>query len=162
MLVLTTVRPVWRNMLLDPDALPRRRSSGTRASPFEPSITRLILIGVILIVLMNARPQGLVGTRQGGDRLMAERLLDLRGVSKSFGGLTCIDDLDLHVDEHEILSVIGPNGAGKTTLFNLITGVYAARLGRRSTSRARACSASSRTRSSGAGSRGRSRRCGSS
>ena len=56
---------------------------------------------------------------------MAERLLDLQGVSKTFGGLMCIDRLDLHVDEHEILSVIGPNGAGKTTLFNLVTGVYA-------------------------------------
>jgi ABC-type branched-subunit amino acid transport system ATPase component len=52
------------------------------------------------------------------------RLLDLRGVTKSFGGLLCIEDLDLHVDEGEIVSVIGPNGAGKTTLFNLITGVY--------------------------------------
>ena len=56
---------------------------------------------------------------------MGERLLELRGVSKNFGGLACITGLDLHVDEHEILSVIGPNGAGKTTLFNLITGVYA-------------------------------------
>jgi ABC-type branched-subunit amino acid transport system ATPase component len=57
---------------------------------------------------------------------MAEerRLLDLRGVSKSFGGLAVISDLDLHVNEGEIVSVIGPNGAGKTTLFNLITGVY--------------------------------------
>ncbi len=53
-----------------------------------------------------------------------ERLLDLRGVSKAFGGLACIVELDLHVDEGEIVSVIGPNGAGKTTLFNLITGVY--------------------------------------
>jgi branched-chain amino acid transport system ATP-binding protein len=52
-------------------------------------------------------------------------LLELKNVSKHFGGLTCIDGLDLHVDEHEILSVIGPNGAGKTTLFNLITGLYA-------------------------------------
>jgi branched-chain amino acid transport system ATP-binding protein len=51
-------------------------------------------------------------------------LLELRGLSVSFGGLKVIDELDLHVDEHEILSVIGPNGAGKTTLFNLITGVY--------------------------------------
>ena len=56
---------------------------------------------------------------------MPERLLDLRGISKSFGGLACITDLDLHVDQNEIVSVIGPNGAGKTTLFNLITGVYA-------------------------------------
>jgi ABC-type branched-subunit amino acid transport system ATPase component len=51
-------------------------------------------------------------------------LLELEGIAKRFGGLTCIDGLDLHVDEREIVSVIGPNGAGKTTLFNLVTGVY--------------------------------------
>jgi ABC-type branched-subunit amino acid transport system ATPase component len=54
----------------------------------------------------------------------ARPLLELRGVGVSFGGLSVIDALDLHVDEHEIVSVIGPNGAGKTTLFNLITGVF--------------------------------------
>jgi len=52
------------------------------------------------------------------------KLLELNAVSKSFGGLRCIQELDLHVDEGEIVSVIGPNGAGKTTLFNLITGIY--------------------------------------
>ncbi len=51
-------------------------------------------------------------------------LLELRGVSMAFGGLAVLQALDLHVDEHEIVSVIGPNGAGKTTLFNVITGVY--------------------------------------
>src|SRR4051794_1166408 len=51
-------------------------------------------------------------------------LLELEGISKAFGGLHVIQDLDLHVDEGEIVSVIGPNGAGKTTLFNLVTGVY--------------------------------------
>ncbi|MEX0850609.1 MAG: ATP-binding cassette domain-containing protein, partial [Gaiellaceae bacterium] len=51
-------------------------------------------------------------------------LLDVQGVSLSFGGLTCIDRLDLVVGEGEIVSVIGPNGAGKTSLFNVITGVY--------------------------------------
>jgi branched-chain amino acid transport system ATP-binding protein len=56
---------------------------------------------------------------------MGEPLLELRGITKNFGGLSCISGLDLHVDRHEILSVIGPNGAGKTTLFNLVTGVYA-------------------------------------
>jgi branched-chain amino acid transport system ATP-binding protein len=56
---------------------------------------------------------------------MAARMLELKGVSKAFGGLQVISDLDLHVGEHEIVSVIGPNGAGKTTLFNLVTGVYA-------------------------------------
>ena len=52
------------------------------------------------------------------------KLLELRDLSVSFGGLRVIDGLDLHVDEHEIVSVIGPNGAGKTTVFNLITGVF--------------------------------------
>src|SRR5579872_6491116 len=51
-------------------------------------------------------------------------LLELKGVSLSFGGLKVVDSLDLHVDEGEIVSVIGPNGAGKTTLFNLVTGIY--------------------------------------
>ena len=51
-------------------------------------------------------------------------LLELKGVDKSFGGLAVIQDLDLHVNEREIVSVIGPNGAGKTTLFNVITRLY--------------------------------------
>jgi branched-chain amino acid transport system ATP-binding protein len=54
----------------------------------------------------------------------SQPLLELRDVSKSFGGLRCISHLDLDVREGEIVSVIGPNGAGKTTLFNLITGIY--------------------------------------
>ena len=56
--------------------------------------------------------------------MSAEILLELKGVTKSFGGLLCIDDLDMEVRSGEILSVIGPNGAGKTTLFNLVTGIY--------------------------------------
>jgi branched-chain amino acid transport system ATP-binding protein len=56
---------------------------------------------------------------------MAERLLELKQLSKAFGGLACVDELDLHVDGGEIVSLIGPNGAGKTTVFNLVTGVYA-------------------------------------
>jgi branched-chain amino acid transport system ATP-binding protein len=54
---------------------------------------------------------------------MATPLLELRELTVSFGGLTAVDKLDLHVDEHEIVSLIGPNGAGKTTVLNLITGV---------------------------------------
>jgi branched-chain amino acid transport system ATP-binding protein len=55
---------------------------------------------------------------------MADPMLELRSLDKSFGGLQVISKLDLVVRPGEIVSVIGPNGAGKTTLFNLITGVY--------------------------------------
>jgi branched-chain amino acid transport system ATP-binding protein len=55
---------------------------------------------------------------------MAQPLLQLVSISKSFGGLQCISHLDIDVREGEVVSVIGPNGAGKTTLFNLITGMY--------------------------------------
>ena len=51
-------------------------------------------------------------------------LLNLNKVSKHFGGLAAVQDLDLEVKPQEIISVIGPNGAGKTTVFNLITGIY--------------------------------------
>jgi branched-chain amino acid transport system ATP-binding protein len=50
-------------------------------------------------------------------------LLEIRGLTKDFGGVRAVDALDLDVDEGEIVSVIGPNGAGKTTLFNLVTGM---------------------------------------
>lgn len=51
-------------------------------------------------------------------------ILELSGLSKSFGGLHVIQDLDMTVGHGEIVSVIGPNGAGKTTLFNIISGIY--------------------------------------
>ncbi|HHV79127.1 MAG TPA: ABC transporter ATP-binding protein [Firmicutes bacterium] len=51
-------------------------------------------------------------------------MLELRGVSKSFGGIKAITDLSMEVAEGEIVGLIGPNGAGKTTVFNLVTGVY--------------------------------------
>ena len=50
-------------------------------------------------------------------------LLDVRAVSKHFGGLKAVNDVSLVVNSGEICSLIGPNGAGKTTLFNLISGV---------------------------------------
>ncbi len=51
-------------------------------------------------------------------------LLNLSGVTKRFGGLTAVQDVNLQIQPREIVSVIGPNGAGKTTVFNLITGIY--------------------------------------
>lgn len=49
-------------------------------------------------------------------------LLEGENVTKSFGGLTAVYDVDFHVNQGEILGLIGPNGAGKSTLFNLISG----------------------------------------
>jgi branched-chain amino acid transport system permease protein len=50
-------------------------------------------------------------------------VLEIRGLTRRFGGLTAVDDFDVDVNEGEIVSLVGPNGAGKTTVFNLISGV---------------------------------------
>jgi len=57
-------------------------------------------------------------------------LLDIRGLSKNFGGIWAVSNLDFEVHPGEILGLIGPNGAGKTTVFNLITGVFPSNRGK--------------------------------
>ena len=56
---------------------------------------------------------------------MSDRLLEIRNLKVTFGGLDALSGFDFDVDEGEIVSVIGPNGAGKTTFFNLISGLVA-------------------------------------
>lgn len=51
-------------------------------------------------------------------------LLTVDNLTKSFGGLTAVANVNMTIDEGELIGLIGPNGAGKTTLFNLLTGVY--------------------------------------
>lgn len=51
-------------------------------------------------------------------------ILDVRNLTKTFGGLRAVGGLSFEVRQHEIVSIIGPNGSGKTTAFNLITGLY--------------------------------------
>jgi branched-chain amino acid transport system ATP-binding protein len=57
-------------------------------------------------------------------------LLEVRGLTKRFGGVVAIDGLDIVVAPNEILGLIGPNGSGKTTFFNVITGLHVADAGR--------------------------------
>jgi branched-chain amino acid transport system permease protein len=118
-----------------------------RAGNFES-----IVFGLLIVVVMQRWPGGLFGavstllTRrfnfapQSHARLPdaglavralprreratpGERVLDVRGVTKRFGGLVANSDMSLQLSAGEILAVIGPNGAGKSTLFNLISGV---------------------------------------
>jgi branched-chain amino acid transport system ATP-binding protein len=51
-------------------------------------------------------------------------LLDVKGLTKTFGGLTAINSVNFTMEQNQIVSVIGPNGAGKTTFFNMISGYY--------------------------------------
>jgi branched-chain amino acid transport system ATP-binding protein len=60
-----------------------------------------------------------MGTRQPGDVV-----LDVHGISLSFGGVKALSDVTFDVKEHEIRAIIGPNGAGKSSMLNCINGVY--------------------------------------
>lgn len=51
-------------------------------------------------------------------------LLELHGVTKKFGGMEAVKDVDMGMEQSELVGLIGPNGAGKTTLFNLISGYF--------------------------------------
>ena len=55
---------------------------------------------------------------------MAETILEVKNLTKRFGGLAAVNDVSIHLDKGEIVGLIGANGAGKTTLFNMISGNF--------------------------------------
>ena len=55
---------------------------------------------------------------------MADKILEIRNLHKSFGGVHAVNDVTFHVLRGEILGLIGPNGSGKSTIVNLISGIY--------------------------------------
>jgi branched-chain amino acid transport system permease protein len=112
---------------------------------------RMLILGVVLVLMALFRPRGLwpagphkiaalagmgslTGRAASGARMnflkpppalrdATQPLLDVTAVSKRFGGVTALAEVNLKVYPAEIVSLIGPNGAGKTTLLNVITGV---------------------------------------
>ena len=80
-------------------------------------------------------------------------MLDVRGLSRRFGGLVAVSEVDLVIPPRGIVGLIGPNGAGKTTFFNLVTGLLRPDQGEILLDGASRASASGPTRSSAAGSR---------
>lgn len=73
---------------------------------------------------MSNNEQDLTANVAQMDKHSGDPLLVLSGLTKRFGGLAAVQEVDLEVWPSEIVSIIGPNGAGKTTVFNLITGIY--------------------------------------
>ena len=72
----------------------------------------------------NPAPPAIPATMLTGTIDDASLLVRSRGVTKKFGGLTAVNNVDFDIPRGSIVSLIGPNGAGKTTFFNMITGYY--------------------------------------
>lgn len=64
------------------------------------------------------------GVGERGGRRFGDIILDVQGISLSFGGVKALTDISFNVREHEIRAIIGPNGAGKSSMLNCINGVY--------------------------------------
>jgi branched-chain amino acid transport system permease protein len=91
------------------DFLRKRSAPPVTASPGTPDVTT-----AAAAELVPLRPKRSAGT--------GDVVLEVRNLSRSFGGLKAVQDVSFKLRQNEILGIIGPNGAGKTTLFNLLNG----------------------------------------
>ncbi len=145
------VAAVWGPIIGAAILVPLAESLNAELGNYLPGIQGVVY-GAAIIIIMLAAPEGLywtirdrwfrralpppaplvaatptahvIGTRAAGT------LLEVTGLSRSFGGLRAVSEVSFAVTEGEILGIIGPNGAGKTTLFNLLNGVLTADEGR--------------------------------
>jgi len=99
----------WRDRRHDPGEDTRTRPGGATPESNPPA---------------EAADDGPLFTREGRPEA-GTPLLEVRGLTKRFGGVVAVDGVDLDVRTGEILALIGPNGAGKTTCFNMVSGVLA-------------------------------------
>ncbi len=95
---------------------------------------QLTVAGLLLLLVILFIPAGALGwlrrrfpTSEEDPRMT---ILNLTGVSKWFGGLRALTEINIDLPEGQVLGLIGPNGAGKTTLFNVINGIYSPEEGR--------------------------------
>jgi ABC-type branched-subunit amino acid transport system ATPase component/ABC-type branched-subunit amino acid transport system permease subunit len=138
------VATVWGPAIGAAILIPLAETLNAKLGNIIPGIQGVVY-GVAIIAIMLMAPEGLFWTvrdrffrRAAAPAVIEERpsslavaagsgtLLEVRGLSKTFGGLRAVDDVGFSVEAGEILGIIGPNGAGKTTLFNVVNGVLPA------------------------------------
>ncbi len=145
------VATIWGPVIGSAILIPLADTLNARLGNILPGIQGIVY-GAAIIGVMLAAPEGLFwtirdrwfrpsepppralrGVSAPESQLAAARaigpLLEVRGLSRAFGGLRAVDDVSFTIAQGEILGIIGPNGAGKTTLFNLLNGVLRANAG---------------------------------
>jgi branched-chain amino acid transport system permease protein len=141
------VGTVWGPVIGAAVLIPLAETLNAKLGSIIPGIQGVVY-GVAIIAIMLAAPEGLFWTFRDrffrpappppapaprpAPAVMPSRgqiLLDVRAISKTFGGLRAVQEVSFQLRAGEILGIIGPNGAGKTTLFNLLCGVIVADTG---------------------------------